>query len=414
MLLSMISQAGSMNPFDMVAMVLGKVIEWIYEILTLVGIHNAALSIIIFTIIVYALMIPMNYKQQKSQKLMSVVQPEIQKITDKYKGKKDNASMVKQQTEMQAVYDKYGTTPTGGCLTSLLTMLIFIGLYRVIIYMHLYIPEINNLYSEVSKSIVDSGVNFKEILSKMADTTVGYKGTAHIDDINKVLYSLKPEQWTELAHKFAKSSNDCVAVINANSDKLIDIHRFIFGMNIKYAPKDVIWPGILIPILSLVTQLFSNHQITKKTMQNSGNDNPMMQSMMVTTKIMPFFSFFICLTMPIGAGIYWVLSGVLRIIQQAIFDKHFDKMDIDDMIKSNVNKASKKKKSYLQKLMEAQEEIEGNQSSAQKSLKDYAHINSRNYNESFENVDNEVGGGKEPKEGSISSYANIMKSSNRK
>ena len=58
MLLSMISQAGSMNPFDMVAIVLGKVIEWIYEILTLVGIHNAALSIIIFTIIVYALMIP--------------------------------------------------------------------------------------------------------------------------------------------------------------------------------------------------------------------------------------------------------------------------------------------------------------------------------------------------------------------
>ena len=249
----------------------------------------------------------------------------------------------------------------------------------------------------------------------MADRTVGYKGTAHIDDINKVLYSLKPEQWTELAHKFAKSSNDCVAVINANSDKLIDIHRFIFGMNIKYAPKDVIWPGILIPILSLVTQLFSNHQITKKTMQNNnGNNNPMMQSMMVTTKIMPFFSFFICLTMPIGAGIYWVLSGVLRIIQQAIFDRHFDKMDIDDMIKSNVNKASKKKKSYLQKLMEAQEELEGNQSSAQKSLKDYAHINSRNYNESFENVDNEVGGGKEPKEGSISSYANIMKSSNRK
>ena len=68
MLLSMISQAGSMNPFDMVAMVLGKVIEWIYEILTLVGMHHAALNIIISTIIVYALMIPMNDKEQKSQK----------------------------------------------------------------------------------------------------------------------------------------------------------------------------------------------------------------------------------------------------------------------------------------------------------------------------------------------------------
>lgn len=415
MLLSMISQAGLMGPIDFVAMILGKFIEWIYELLTLVGIHNAALSIILFTIIIYAFMIPMNYKQQKSQKLMSVVQPEIQKITNKYKGKKDNASMMKQQTEMQAVYDKYGTTPTGGCLTSLLSMLILFGLYRVILYLYLYIPEINELYSNVSKAIVDSGVNYKPILKEMADATAKYNGTGKIDDINKVLNSLKPEQWTQLAHKFAQSSNDCVAVINANSDQLLKINSFIFGMNIKYSPWDVKWPGMLIPIFSLLTQLFSTHQMTKKTMQNNnGNDNPMMQSMMMTTKIMPIFSFFICVSMPIGAGIYWVLSGILRIIQQAIFDRHFDKVDIDDMIKSNVNKASKKKKSYLQKLMEAQEELEGNQSSAQKSLKDYAHINSRNYNESFENVDNEVGGGKEPKEGSISSYANIMKSSNRK
>ena len=39
---------------------------------------------------------------QKSQKLMGVIQPEINKITNKYKGKKDNASMYKQQDEIQA------------------------------------------------------------------------------------------------------------------------------------------------------------------------------------------------------------------------------------------------------------------------------------------------------------------------
>ena len=350
MLLSIVNQAAGMGPIDLVAKILGMIIDFIYNMLSKIGIHNAALSIIIFTIIIYALMIPMNYKQQKSQKLMNIVQPEIKKITDKYKGKKDNASMMKQQNEMQAVYDKYGTTPTGGCLTSLLTMLIFLGLYRVVVYMHLYVPEINNLYSEVSKSIVDSGVNFEPILKKIADATSGYKGTGQIDDINRVLYSLKPEQWTELAKEFAGSTNNCVEVISNNSKELINIHSFIFGMNIKYSPKDVMWPGVLIPILALVTQLFSNHQITKKTMQNnSAQDNPMMQSMMMTTKIMPFFSMFICFTMPIGAGIYWVLSGVLRIIQQAIFDKHFDNLDVDELIKANVNKASKKKKSYLQK-----------------------------------------------------------------
>ena len=50
MLLGMISQAGLMGPIDFIAMILGKFIEWIYELLSMVGVHNAALSIIIFTI----------------------------------------------------------------------------------------------------------------------------------------------------------------------------------------------------------------------------------------------------------------------------------------------------------------------------------------------------------------------------
>ena len=419
MLLSVIQQAG-FGPIELIAKLLGWFLNLIYELLSKVGIENAALCIIVFTVLVKLLMIPMNYKQQKSQKLMNVVQPEIQKITEKYKGKKDNASMMKQQNEMQAVYDKYGTTPTGGCLTSLIAMLIMFGLYRVVYSIYLYIPAINDLYTEISQAIVDSGLKYGKILQDLKVSGSTYNGSANPDEINKVLNMLKPDQWNDLAKAFAGSSNECVQIINANSHKLINIHSFIFGINIKYSPIDVKWPGMLIPIFALATQLFSTHQMSKKTMQNQDSkDNPMMQSMMMTTKIMPIFSFFICTTMPIGAGIYWVLNGLLQIIQQFIFDLHFDKMDVDELVKANVEKASKnkkkKKKSYLQQLMEAQEEMEGNKSSQPSTLKDYAHLNSRKYgdinNESnveFSSDDVEV------KPGSISSYANIMRNSNRK
>lgn len=419
MLLSVIQQAG-FGPIELIAKLLGWFLNLIYELLSKVGIENAALCIIVFTVLVKLLMIPMNYKQQKSQKLMNVVQPEIQKITEKYKGKKDNASMMKQQNEMQAVYDKYGTTPTGGCLTSLIAMLIMFGLYRVVYSIYLYIPAINDLYTEISQAIVDSGLKYGKILQDLKVSGSTYNGSANPDEINKVLNMLKPDQWNDLAKAFAGSSNECVQIINANSHKLINIHSFIFGMNIKYSPIDVKWPGMLIPIFALATQLFSTHQMSKKTMQNQDSkDNPMMQSMMMTTKIMPIFSFFICVSMPIGAGIYWVLSGLLQIIQQFIFDFHFDKMDVDELVKANVEKASKnkkkKKKSYLQQLMEAQEEMEGNKSSQPSTLKDYAHLNSRNYGEinnesnvEFSSDDVEV------KPGSISSYANIMRNSNRK
>ena len=94
---------------------LGKVMNFIYTILDnmlstdtgLVG-----LSIILYTIFVYTLMLPMTINQQKSSRMMAVINPEVQKIQKKYKNKRDQASMMKQQEEIQQVYDKYGTSMT--------------------------------------------------------------------------------------------------------------------------------------------------------------------------------------------------------------------------------------------------------------------------------------------------------------
>ena len=77
-------------------------------------------------------MIPLTIKQQKTTKLMSVMNPEIQAIQKKYKGKTDNESLQRQNVEVQAVYEKYGTSMTGGCLPLLIQMPILFALYRVI------------------------------------------------------------------------------------------------------------------------------------------------------------------------------------------------------------------------------------------------------------------------------------------
>ena len=51
---------------------------------------NIGLSIIIFTIIIYLLLLPLTIKQQKFSKFSAIMNPEIKKIQDKYKGKTDN------------------------------------------------------------------------------------------------------------------------------------------------------------------------------------------------------------------------------------------------------------------------------------------------------------------------------------
>ena len=71
--------------------VLGKVMNFIYTMLDgalpsdtgLVGI-----SIILYTILVYTLMLPMTINQQRSSKMQAVVQPEVMAIQKKYKNKK--------------------------------------------------------------------------------------------------------------------------------------------------------------------------------------------------------------------------------------------------------------------------------------------------------------------------------------
>ena len=103
----------------------------IYSGLELIGITNIGLSIILFTLVVYLLMTPLQIKQQKFSKLNAVMQPEIQKIQKKYNGKKDQDSMMKQNEEISAVYQKYGVSPTGSCVQLLVQMPVLLALYQV-------------------------------------------------------------------------------------------------------------------------------------------------------------------------------------------------------------------------------------------------------------------------------------------
>ncbi len=76
-----------------------KILGWIMDVLfnflnSVFGIQNIGLCIILFTVIIYLLMLPLTIKQQKFSKLSAKMNPEIQEIQKKYKNKKDNTSMM--------------------------------------------------------------------------------------------------------------------------------------------------------------------------------------------------------------------------------------------------------------------------------------------------------------------------------
>ena len=110
-----------------IAVFLGWIMDKIYVLLAAIGIENIALTIFIFTFVIYLCMFPLTYKQQKFAVLTRKMQPEMKAIQDKYKGARDQDSMQKQQMETQALYDKYGISPTGSCVYMLIQMPILFG-----------------------------------------------------------------------------------------------------------------------------------------------------------------------------------------------------------------------------------------------------------------------------------------------
>ena len=90
--------------------------------------------------------------------------------------------------------------------------------------------------------------------------------------------------------------------------------------------------------------------------------------------MMPLVSVFFCLSLPIGLGIYWIAGAVFRGIQQVIVNKHMEKMDMDALIRKNVEKmnAKRKKQGLPQKKIseDAQKVDEKKQAERQKKIQD--------------------------------------------
>ena len=326
-----------------IAAVLGIIMDVLFKITGQFGIFNVGLCIILFTIVMKMLMLPLTIKQQKTTKLMSVMNPEIQAIQAKYKGKTDNESMQRQNVEIQAVYEKYGTSMTGGCLPMLIQLPILFALYRVIYNIPAYVSSVRVYFDNVVNGIM-SQAGYIEKLQGITDVAKATGGVAlekydfaSADKLVDMLYKFSTAQWAELENVFPAIST----VIAENAEIIEGMNSFL-GLNMANAPgwtPSIAW---IIPILAAFSQW-----ISVKIMQGKQTavdpDNPTAQSMKMMNTTMPLMSAFICVTMPIGLGIYWIATSVVQIIQQLFVNAYMDKVDIDEMIQKNLEKVNKKR-----------------------------------------------------------------------
>ena len=346
-----------------IARVLGVIMNAIFWLLDKIGIPNIGLAIILFTIVIYLLLMPLTVKQQKFSKLNARMSPELQAVQKRYEGKKDNESMMAMQQETKAIYDKYGVSPSGSCIQLLIQMPILFALYRVFMNVPAYVSQVKDAFFPLVEKLVNTpgsaeylnnAENFRNAVMYSRQFTneafvagnTGYIQNTYID----VLYKASSAEWDKLAATFPSLADDIAQTV----ERMNRYNNFL-GLNMGNSPSFMIsqaletgaWLMVIgavsIPILSALTQ-WLNVKLMPQPENANGKENQgsMAQSMKMMNTMMPLMSAFFCFSLPAGMGLYWVAGSVVRSVQQVVINKHIDKMDIDAQIKKNIEKRDAK------------------------------------------------------------------------
>jgi len=403
-----------------IAKLLGYLMEGIFFVLDRIGIPNIGLSIFIFTIVIYMLLMPLTIKQQKFSKLSAKMNPELNAIREKYKDKKDNDSVAAMNQETQAVYNKYGVSPTGGCVQLLIQMPILFALYRVIYSMPAYVGKIKDAFfplvdeliaqkgsAEFLQTFKNASYYTKQFSNELflnGDTT--YIQNTYVDVLNKASSS----ELLSIGTQYPSLKDHVNSTI-----ALLDRYNNFLGINIANSPSYMVksaWAdksfllvlaAFIIPILAAVTQ-WINTKLMPQQATDTGDQqaNNMAASMKTMNYMMPLMSAFFCYSLPAGMGLYWIAGAVVRSIQQIVINKHIDKMDLDEVIKKNVEKRNKK----LDKAGVDPNKVNNYASMKTKNISSVANSVSKN--------DVNTSNRPAPKPGSLAAKANMVKDYNEK
>ena len=406
---------GFLGPF---AEILGLIMDAIFRFTSLFGVMNIGVCIILFTLIVKVLMFPLTVKQQKFSKMNTVMQPELQAIQKKKKKKSDQESMMKMNVETKAVYEKYGVSMTGGCLQLVIQLPILLALYQVIYHIPAYVNSVGSVFYDITDKLLGTvGGNLQTLAGQLNEFATAHSVSMSMisnfateptnSKVVDFLYKLNPAQWQLLQDQYP--------VIETSSIELIERMNSFLGINLATTPWQGFMPNIgwILPVLAGLSQWYSTRLMSST--QNLSDDNPSASMMKQMNIMMPLMSVFFCFTLPSGIGIYWIAQSVFMIIQQWIINRHLSNIDIDEMVKKNMEKANAKRakkglppQKITQSATVSLKQMQADEAKREKELEEKKARTAAQVKESTEYYN------KDPKPGSLAAKAAMVKKYNEK
>ncbi len=258
--------------FDLIAAVL----SWFYGLVPSYG-----FAIIMLTLVVMAIVTPLTLKGTRSMIKMQHLQPEMKKIQTRHKG--DREAMNK---EMMAFYQANNINPMGGCLPLLIQAPVFMVLYNVLRGMTRRLSDIGDSAGWVAGRLVGGS-------------------EAILTGASNDLQAFHP------------------AYVAKGSDLSIDLssetEMLFLGFDLSRSASTAFSQsfGAALPYVFLILIVFVSSWVQQRQIRGRNPDatvNPQQQMLM---KVMPFFLPVISFNLDAALVMYFVVSNLYRIVQQA-------------------------------------------------------------------------------------------------
>lgn len=326
-----------MGIFGFLAVPLGYIMRLIYSL-----VNNYFVAIFLFTLVMRLILFPLSLQSQKKQAERIRLAPRLERLQKKYKN-----DPRKLQEKQQALYEKEGVSLTGGCLPTIVQMVVLFGIIAVIYEPLTYL-------SPVSGSVVDTSIAAVTLETYTADNS-GYTvdgdvatltredGTLVTVDLSTKLpqkqlsgyygelnmMKVADENRDDILRAMQEKNNCTYDEAVANFDEFKDMRsEFTFGRysllenpwtEKGFAGISLLWlipllSGLTSALVSVISMHYSKMGMSQEKQPGQGCSNAMM------LLFMPLFSLYIAFTVPGGVGVYWICSNLIALLQTVVLN----------------------------------------------------------------------------------------------
>ncbi len=282
---------------------------------------NYGVALILFSLIIKLVLLPFNAKSKKSMMKTARLGPKLKELEKKYGDDK-----LKYQQEVSALYKRENASPTGGCLWSLLPLILLMALYYVVRQPMTYLMQLSaDQITQISDLLTSMGIDLSASNSAYHEITIAQHIFQNIDAIKTIVPDI-----ADRAIDFTFLGVDL---------SQIPSWRWLFD-----GPYTLVGFGLfIIPVISALFNFLSMLISQKLNGSVATNDKgekdqdaaaAAAKSMKTMMFIMPIFSLWIGFSMPASMCIYWIAQAVFNTLLDGILTIHYKKIyDAEDEIK---------------------------------------------------------------------------------